>query len=403
MHFLQAIAHVIGTAIERDRTDAAFRQGQRLEAVGRLASGVAHDFNNMLTAIIGFGELVAQSLPADHPSRDDVKEILDAAGRAAGLTRQLLTFSRQQVVQSKLVHLNDVILGMDKLLRRLIREDIEFTSSLDPALGFVKADPGQIEQVVLNLCVNARDAIAGGGRLTIETANIDFDGSMAREYGLTTPGPYVMIAVSDTGAGMDSETRARIFEPFFTTKSPDQGTGLGLATVYGIVKQSSGEVWVYSEVGRGTVFKVFLPRVAGESDAAGPSDATIVSTKGNETILLAEDDEPLRRVAQRMLEQAGYTVIIARNGFEAARISEEFAEPIHLLVTDMVMPGMNGPQLAKQIVAARPSTRVLFLSGYTDATVAAQGLLARDAHFLQKPFATEALAGKVREVLNGPV
>jgi PAS domain S-box-containing protein len=400
VHFLQAIAHVLGTAVERNRTEKAFRQAQRLEAVGRLASGVSHDFNNMLTAITGYGEMVKASFSPGDERIADVDEILKAAGRAAGLTRQLLAFSSQQVLQPRMVMLNDVVMGIEKMLSRLIAENIELTTSLHGDLGWVKADPGQIEQVILNLCVNARDAMPEGGTLSIETSNVDLDAAETSELSMEAPGSYVMLAVTDTGVGMDAETKGRIFEPFFTTKSPDQGTGLGLATVYGIVKQSGGEIWVYSEVGRGTTFKVFLPRLDERAGAEPVEQPRPAAAGGTETILLAEDEDAIRKVAQRILERAGYTVLAAKNGGEAGLVSEGHKGLIHLLVTDMVMPIMNGVQLAERLRARRPDIRVLYLSGYTDAAVARQGLLNNNGHFLQKPFSAESLSRKIREVLD---
>ena len=401
VHFLEAIAHILGTAVERNRTDRAFRQAQRLEAVGRLASGVAHDFNNMLTAITGYGEIVKATLADDDIRKSDVEEILKSANRAAGLTRQLLAFSRQQVLQPRMLMLNEIVSGMGKMLERLIGSDVRVITSLEPDLGLVKADPGQLEQVILNLCVNARDAMPDGGTLTIETANVELDGQVTAELSMESPGSYVMLAVTDTGIGMDPETRARIFEPFFTTKLPEHGTGLGLATVYGIVKQSGGEIWVYSELGRGTTFKIFLPRVPElapehlENGVRKPA-----SPPGSETILFAEDEAAIQRVGKRILERAGYTVLAAANGEEALKIARAHTGRIDLLVTDMMMPSMNGLQLAERLREVRPGIPTLFLSGYTDSTVVRQGPLDPTEHFLQKPFATETLVGKVREVLD---
>ena len=400
VYFLQAIAHVIGTAVERNRTEKAFRQAQRLEAVGRLASGVSHDFNNMLTAITGYGEMVKASLEKGDERIADVDEILKAAGRAAGLTRQLLAFSRQQVLQPRMVLLNDIVTGIEKMLSRLIHENVELTTSLSSELGWVKTDPGQIEQVILNLCVNARDAMPEGGTLSIETANVELDRAQTSELSMEAPGSYVMLAVTDTGIGMDADTKSRIFEPFFTTKPVEQGTGLGLATVYGIVKQSGGEIWVYSELGRGTTFKVFLPRLAEIEDAEHVELPKKTATGGTETILLAEDEDSIRSVAQRILERAGYTVLTAKNGRDAGAAAEVYEGPIHLLITDMVMPIMNGKQLAERLRSTRPDMRVLFLSGYTDTVVARQGLMHNHAHFLQKPFSAETLARKIREILD---
>jgi two-component system cell cycle sensor histidine kinase/response regulator CckA len=408
IHFMQAMAHILGTAIQRHRTDAAFRQAQRLEAVGRLAGGVAHDFNNMLTAITGYGEMVRSALPAGDPLRLDIDEILKASDRAAGLTRQLLAFSRQQVLQPRLVSLNDIVVDMEKLVRRLIGEDIQFETSLAEDLGWAKADPGQIEQVILNLCVNARDAMPDGGTLTIETANVELDGNGSdtgseNGDGDSEPGvrgEFVMLAVSDNGTGMDSETRARIFEPFFTTKA-DKGTGLGLATVYGIVKQSGGDIWVYSEPKQGTTLKVFLPRVHDFEDAPAREERdTGPAARGTETVLVAEDEDSVRNLTRRVLERTGYSVLLARNGTEALALAERHPGTIDLLVTDMVMPSMNGKQLFERLLIQRPELRVVYLSGYTDAGIVRSGLLDSTARFLQKPFTGSALARIVRDTLD---
>jgi two-component system cell cycle sensor histidine kinase/response regulator CckA len=397
VHFLQAIAHVLGAAIDRTRAEIAFRQAQRLEAVGRLASGVSHDFNNMLTAITSYAEMVRSALPKESPLRGDVDEILNAAGRAASLTRQLMAFSRQQVLQPRIVLLNDSITGMENMLGRLAGTGVHLVTRLDPRLGLVKADPSQVEQVILNLCVNARDAMPDGGTLTIETSNVELSPTATLEQSINAAGEYVMLAVTDTGVGMDPETKARIFEPFFTTKQ-EKGTGLGLATVYGIVKQSGGDIWVYSEPGRGTSFKIFLP-CAHEISNELPTPQRPTPSGGSETILLAEDEDAIRRVAIRVLEKAGYRVIAAKNGEEAARMAEEFKGTIDLLVSDMMMPLMDGRRLAERLRAKRPHTRVLLLSGYTEATDPRAAPLA-DAEFLQKPFSTDTLARKVRELLD---
>ncbi|MEX2178757.1 MAG: response regulator [Gemmatimonadaceae bacterium] len=401
-YFLQAIAHIVATAVDRDRAESGLRQAQRLEAVGRLAGGVAHDFNNMLTAITGYGELLRSELAPGTSARDDVEEILKAAGRAAGLTKQLLAFSRQQVLQPRLVNLSEIVTGMEGMVRRLISADIAFTTALDPALGMVKADPGQLEQVILNLCVNARDAMPDGGVLTVETAHGELESSRPTEEATGAPGRYVMLAVTDTGVGMDADTIARVYEPFFTTKPADRGTGLGLPTVYGIVKQSGGEIFVYSEVGQGTTFKVYLPLAP---DRAGSAHEDVPWTPreavGTETVLLAEDEEGVRRLAQRVLEKAGYRVLVASSGVEAQGISDTHPGPIHLLATDMIMPTINGHELAERLRTTRPQMRVLYLSGYTSATVTRKGLLDRGATFLQKPFTGESLARKVRETLDG--
>jgi signal transduction histidine kinase len=400
-HFLQAIAHILGSAIGRHKTEAAFRQAQRLEAVGRLAGGVAHDFNNMLTAITGYAEMVKMSLGERDAMRDDLDEILKAAQRAAALTRQLLAFSRQQVLQPRLFQLNDVVSGLEGMLRPLISEDIELRISLDPDLAWTKADPGQFEQVIMNLCVNARDAMPNGGRLIIETANVELDMTKTGEHSVIGTEQYVMLAVSDTGIGMDAETKARIYEPFFTTKTPDKGTGLGLPTVYGIVKQSGGDIWVYSEVGQGTTFKVFLPRATEVAGHTTPDRARVAVPGGTETVLIAEDEDAVRKLAQRVLERAGYDVLTAKDGADALRVAESHTGTIHLLVTDMVMPTMNGRQLAERLRTAQPDLRTLYLSGYTDSSVVRQGWLNGEEHFLQKPFTNDSLTRRVRDVLDG--
>jgi PAS domain S-box-containing protein len=404
VHFMQAIAHVLGTAVERHRTEAAMRQTQRMEAVGQLAGGVAHDFNNMLTAINGYGEMVRAALPENDPLREDMNEILKAAMRAAGLTKQLLAFSRQQVLQPKSVHLNEIVTQMEGMLRRLITENIQFTLALDPKLGRVRADAGQLEQVILNLCVNARDAMPAGGRMTLETTNVELEAARAQDPSSMASGPYVMLAVTDTGSGMDPETKAHVFEPFFTTKG-QQGTGLGLATVYGVVKQSGGEIFVYSELGHGTTFKVFLPRLGDDDigDRDKPSrrvKPATLSKGGAETVLLAEDEPAVRKLAERVLSDAGYEVLIASNGEEALKVAGTHTGTIDLLVTDMVMPELGGRPLSLQLLSKRPTLRTLYLSGYTDAGVHQKGLLPEGEPFLQKPFTGAALLQRVRDVLD---
>jgi len=400
IHFLQAVAHILGTAIDRHRVETATLQSQRLESVGRLAGGVAHDFNNLLTAITGYSELILEELPPGDRLREDVEEIRKAAARAGALTRQLLAFSRKQVLEPKPLDLNDVVADMEKMLRRLIGEDIKLETALQPDLGTVKADPGQIEQVIVNLVVNARDAMPQGGTITLETANVVLDGTYADQHIAVTPGRYVMFAVTDTGIGMDKETQARIFEPFFTTKGPDRGTGLGLSTVYGIVKQSGGSIWVYSEPAHGTTFKIYLPMVDEEVIATTTSGDAPRTVNGTETVLLAEDEEVVRRLTERILAQAGYHVLVATTGAEALAVSEAYDGPIHLLISDVVMPQMSGGELRRRLAAARPSVRILYLSGYTDPGIVQQGLLEGGAAFLQKPFTAEALLRKVRDVLD---
>jgi two-component system cell cycle sensor histidine kinase/response regulator CckA len=406
-HTLHFAGRPAALAIARDITqrkslEAQLLQAQKMDAVGRLAGGVAHDFNNLLTAILVSAELLLDSLGRDHPEREEADEIRKAALRAADLTRQLLAFSRQQILAPQVLDLNQVVANMDKMLRRVIGEDIDLRTVLSPDLRAVRADGGQLEQVVMNLAVNARDAMPTGGKLTIETVNTELDEVYAREHAVVKPGRYVLLAVSDTGVGMDAETKARMFEPFFTTKPKGKGTGLGLATVYGIVKQSGGHISVYSEPGRGTTFKIYLPRV---EDAAVPARSTPASTtslRGSETLLLVEDQQEVRRVARRVLEGRGYTVLVAASGPDALQVAGAHAGPIHLLVTDVIMPAMSGREVGLLLAPARPETKVLYLSGYADESVVRHGVLEPGIAFLQKPFTTEALARKVREVLDTP-
>jgi PAS domain S-box-containing protein len=396
-------AEAVGAWIDitdRKRLEMQLQQAQKMEAVGQLAGGIAHDFNNMLTAIAANAELVQDALPAGDALRDDVEEIKSATTRAAALTRQLLAFSRQQVLQPRVLELDSVVMGMDRMLRRIIGEDVDLVTVLPPGVGRVEVDPGQIEQIVLNLAVNARDAMPTGGKLTIETARVEFDEAYARSHAPVQPGSYVMLAVSDTGMGMTPEVKARVFEPFFTTKEPGKGTGLGLATVYGIVKQSGGFIWVYSEPGAGTAFKLYLPRV--EEAAAPLAPRTVVEPqRGTETILLVEDEAPVRRVAREVLRRYGYKVLEARRGEEALAICQDHPGVIHLVVTDVVMPGMSGPELVQQLSVLRPGIKVLFASGYPGEAIAHHGILDQGVAFLQKPFSVAELASKVREVLEG--
>jgi signal transduction histidine kinase len=387
---------------ERKQLEEQFHQAQKMEAVGRLAGGVAHDFNNLLTAILGCADLVLETLTAAAPEREEIEEIRKAALRAADLTRQLLAFSRQQVIAPTVLNPNEVVADMDKLLRRLLGEDVELRTVLASDLATVKADPNQLEQVLLNLAVNARDAMPNGGKLTIETQNLELDQEYVRGHLSAQPGPYVMLAVSDTGVGMDAATQARIFEPFFTTKEKGKGTGLGLATVYGIVKQSGGWIWVYSEPGQGTTFKVYLPRVEEAVAPAAPSPPPPMSMRGSETVLVVEDDGTIRNLVQKVLKANGYTVLVAASGGDAEPVAGQHEGPIHLLVTDVVLPGLNGREVARRLTAARPGIRVLYLSGYTDDAIVHHGVLEPGVAFLQKPFALAALSRKVREVLDSP-
>ncbi|HEY6930890.1 MAG TPA: PAS domain S-box protein, partial [Thermoanaerobaculia bacterium] len=373
------------------------RQSQKMEAIGQLAGGVAHDFNNLLTAILGYSDLLTGRVQSAD-LQEAVDEIKKAGERAAALTRQLLAFSRKQVLSPEVLDLNRLIENLEKMLRRLIGEHIELTTRLSGSLWRVRADAGQVEQVILNLAVNARDAMPKGGKLVIETANVALDDGYARIHPSVRPGRYVMIAVSDSGVGMTAETQAKVFEPFFTTKKT--GTGLGLATVYGIVKQSGGNIWVYSELGRGTTLKVYFPQFEGDAVDARPKAAGSAVAGGSETILIVEDEASVRSLARRILEKHGYSILAARNGAEALEIAEGHPAPIHLLLTDLIMPGMAGPDLAAQLTALRPQMRVLFMSGYTDDSVVRDGLVSEKGLFLQKPFTPDGLARKVREALS---
>jgi CheY-like chemotaxis protein len=378
------------------------RQSQKMEAIGQLAGGVAHDFNNLLTVINGYCDLLLTSLPTADPARESVAEILSAGERSAALTRQLLAFSRKAVVAPRAMVLNAVIAGAEKLLRRLIGSDVRLTATLAPELWPVLADPGQIEQVLLNLVVNARDAMPTGGRLTIETRNIELDAGYAASRPDTRPGPYVMLTVTDTGTGMPPDVLARVFEPFFTTKPPGKGTGLGLATVYGIVKQSGGHLALSSEVGIGTTFKIYMPRAeqAANTTVAAPPPAA--PKRGTGTVLVAEDDAAVRLLARRILAKSGYTVLDAATVEEADR-QARLTDQLDLLVTDVVMPDGGGRAVAERVTKRHPGVKVLYVSGYTDDAVVRHGVLREGMHFLQKPFTAAALAGKVREVLDAPL
>jgi two-component system, cell cycle sensor histidine kinase and response regulator CckA len=389
----------------RKQLEDQFRQAQKMEAVGRLSGGVAHDFNNLLGVIIGYAEFLQERLGPEDPMRGSVDEILKAGLRAASLTRQLLAFSRQQVLDPKVIDLNSAVTDAGKLLRRLIGEDIELQTSLARDLGRVKADQGQFEQVIMNLAVNARDAMPQGGKFIISTENFVMDKAFVRRYPYPVqPGPYILLTVTDTGIGMDSETKARAFEPFFTTKEKGKGTGLGLSTVYGVVKQSGGYIDIESAPGVGTTFKIYLPRVAEEIDrktnSAGGSAKGAV---GRETILLAEDEESLRKLTRASLEQGGYKVLEAKDGADALEASNNHCGPIDLLLTDIVMPGMGGRALAEELMRRRPETRVVYMSGYTGQTIGSQGPIDPGSDFLPKPFTREVLTRKIREALDRPI
>ncbi len=388
---------------DRKVLENQLQQSRRMEAVGRLAGGIAHDFNNLLTIIKGYAEM-ALNRPGTTPELStDVHQIGNAAERASTLIRQLLAFSRKQVLQPKPLDLNAIVESLDKLLNRLMSADIQMRTACSANIGTVKADPAQIEQVIMNLVVNARDAMPSGGRLTIETANVDLAANYARDHVTVKPGPYVMLAVSDTGVGMDSETQAHIFEPFYTTKGSGRGTGLGLSTVYGIVKQSGGYIWVYSEPGKGTTFKVYLPRVEEPLEAAPAKSESAMDRKGSETVLVVEDEEAVRELARTILADQGYSVLVAGSATDAEQIAANGSREIHLLLTDVVMPGVSGRELARRITARNGKMQVLFMSGYTDNVIAHGGVLEAGVAFLQKPFTPRALTNKVRELLDRPV
>jgi signal transduction histidine kinase/PAS domain-containing protein len=399
---LAAIAIENVRLIEREREkEEQLRQSQKMEAVGKLAGGVAHDFNNLLTAINGYSDLSLRRLEDNHPLRRNIEEIKKAGERAASLTRQLLAFSRKQVLQPVVLDLNSVIVEMFKMLQRLIGEDIDLLPVLDPSLGQVKADPGQIQQVLMNLAVNARDAMPRGGKLTIKTANIYIDEEYAGRHISVKPGHYVVLSISDTGCGMDAEIQARIFDPFFTTKEVGKGTGLGLSTVYGIVKQSGGNIWVYSEVERGTTFKIYLPR-ADQAAVEINHDEKIAQAPavGTETVLLVEDEEVVRNMTREILEMSGYKVVEAVNGIDGLKVCKEHDGVIQLMLTDVVMPQMGGRALAEQAVKLRPEMRVLYMSGYAEDAIVHHGVLDKGMAFIEKPFTPDVLTGKIREILD---
>jgi len=387
---------------ERKHLEEQLIQARKMEAIGRLAGGIAHDFNNLLTAITGYADLLLMRLGRADPLRRDVEEIKKAGERAASLTRQLLAFSRKQMLRPEILDLNRVISDMEGMLRRLIGEDIDLVTVLEPGLGRVEADPGQIEQVILNLAVNARDAMPQGGKLTFETANVDLDEAHARQHPEVRPGSYVMLLVSDTGVGMDEETKSHIFEPFFTTKKRGEGTGLGLSTVYGIVRQSGGYIWVDSKPGCGATFRIYLPRVDKTAETSEQREEPSEARRGSETILVVEDEDVVRELACKVLRESGYTVLEARDGEQALEVCKRHNGPIHLVIADVVMPGINGRELVERLMSLHPGVRALYTSGYTDDTIVRRGMLRLDVEFLRKPFTPSTLVRRVREVLDAP-
>ncbi len=380
-------------------SEAHLRQSQKMEAVGQLAGGIAHDFNNLLTVIHGYAELLAASLPETDPHRADVDEITRAAERAAALTRQLLAFSRKQILAPRVLRLGDVVAGLVPMLRRVISETIDL-QTITTEGGQVKVDAGQLEQVLMNLAVNARDAMPTGGRLTIETADVSLDEHYARHHPSARPGPHVVLAVGDTGHGMDATTQSRVFEPFFTTKPQGQGTGLGLATVYGIVKQSGGHIWVYSEVGRGTTFKVYLPRTEEPAQAVQARPVAVSNLRGTETVLLIEDEDMVRNFVEKMLSRHGYTVHAFADPGRAIEFAGSHRATIHLILSDVVLPGMNGRMLATELLRQHPESKMLFMSGYTNDAIVHHGVLDVGTWFVQKPFTAQALVQRVRDILD---
>lgn len=398
----QANAELRREAEEKTKLQAQLIQSQKMDAVGRLAGGVAHDFNNILTAIGGYGDFLLGTLPPEDRRREDVEEIQKAAERASSLTRQLLAFSRQQVLQMRVLDCNALVADLEKMLRRIIGEDVELVTVLSREPARIKADAGQIEQIVLNLVVNAKDAQPEGGRITIETSCVELQEDYARMHLQVKPGSYVVIVVSDTGTGMSPATLSHLFEPFFTTKEQGKGTGLGLATVYGIVKQSGGGIYVYSEPGHGTSFKIYLPRIQEPVQPAAQNHPPAKSAGGSETVLLVEDDAQVRNLIRRVLVQCGYNALVARDPMEAIDLCRRRKEPIDLVLTDVIMPKMHGPDMIKHLASLHPESKVLYMSGYTDTTLAQHDLVNCSANFLQKPLAPNVLTRKVREVLDMP-
>jgi two-component system cell cycle sensor histidine kinase/response regulator CckA len=389
-----------GFEAEREKLESQLRLSQRMEAIGRLAGGVAHDFNNLLSVILCGTDFALARARHDQGLTEELLQVRTAGERAAALTRQLLAFGRKQMLDPVVLSLNHVAADIEKMLRRILGEDIEYVHALAADLGLVWADRGQVEQVMMNLVVNARDAMPEGGKLTLATANVVLDATFAAKHLAVQPGPYVELAIADTGSGMDAETQARIFEPFFTTKATGHGTGLGLSTVYGIVKQSGGSIWVYSEVGHGTTFKIYLPRVQSAATSPSAPSGTPGRTSGTETVLVVEDEAAIREIAKRILAAAGYQVLAARNGNDALALAETHSAPIHLVLTDVVMPELGGVALVERLHATRPELKVLYMSGYSDEAVAQRGKPGAPIHFVAKPFSADTLTRKVREVLD---
>ena len=386
---------------EKKKLEAQLAQSQKMEAIGMLAGGIAHDFNNLLTVIIGNAQLALMDVIKDESLRKEIEDIKKAGNKAASLTRQLLAFSRKQMIKPEVLNINEIINETEKMLKRMIGEDIEFLTVLEPDLWKVYADSGQIDQIIINMVVNARDAMPQGGKLTIETANVELDDTYFRDRGVESAhGLYVMLAVSDTGSGMDKKTMEHIFEPFFTTKEVGKGTGLGMSTVYGIIKQNNGFVWVYSEPGQGSTFKVYLPKVREDAKPEEKEQSPVDDLSGSETVLIVEDDDNLRKFAQEVLLQHGYRVLDAENGEDALRVCKEYEGPIHLLLTDVIMPKMGGTELAERLQPLYPRMKVIYMSGYTDNTIVRHGVLSPELNFLEKPFTPKDLARKVRKAIE---
>jgi signal transduction histidine kinase/CheY-like chemotaxis protein len=398
-----SILEWVGTCIditERKELEKQLIQSQRLEAIGRLSGGIAHDFNNLMTAVVGYSDLLTMKLVHDSDICKDIEQIKKAGQSAASLSRQLLAFSRKQILQPRVVDLNHIVDDIDKVLQRVIGEDISLITVLEPQLGYISVDPGQMEQVIMNIAVNARDAMPNGGKLTIETGNVYQDERYAQKYLGFQPGSYVMLAMTDTGTGMDEETKSHIFEPFFTTKEEGKGTGLGMSTVYGIVRQSNGHIFVYTEPGRGTTFKIYLPRIEGNAEPEEKEELAVKVLNGTETLLVVEDNDSVRNLARKVLGDYGYTILEAEDGESALKLSEAHEGSIHLMLVDIVMPGISARDLVGRLKTFRPQMKVLYMSGYTENAIVHQGILTPGTPFLQKPFTPVGLVSKVREVLD---